>query len=273
MYRPHDLPGVEIWDVKNTRQCLSIFHEMYTICNILEFSDKGSGNWKYRQQFFDSESGDTMLMEPGEMHSTKNISTMVTYQVAQLSPHLILDAARRIGLKGIPHLKTVNLHRHPLHDAFTRFHRALQNTGASTLERESRLTHAIHLMLETCAEGSPNPLAAPPPKAMLRARDYLCTHFNKKVALDELASIAGVSRFHFLRAFQKTFNAPPHAFQNHLRIAKARELLAKGVPPAAIDVGFSDQSHLTRTFRRWLLGVTPASYANATRRGSSKEKD
>jgi AraC-like DNA-binding protein len=52
---------------------------------------------------------------------------------------------------------------------------------------------------------------------------------------------------------------PPHAFQTQLRVARARKLLREGASPAsaALEVGFTDQSHLNRHFKR-VLGITPA---------------
>jgi AraC-like DNA-binding protein len=90
--------------------------------------------------------------------------------------------------------------------------------------------------------------------------------FNESVSLDELSAVAGLSRFHLLRAFKKRFGVPPHTYQLHARIARARVLLQKGVSPAdtASSVGFADQSHFTRHFKR-ILGVTPGQYARAAR--------
>ena len=64
--------------------------------------------------------------------------------------------------------------------------------------------------------------------------------------------------FHFLRAFSRQFGITPHAYLNQVRVHQARELILRGVPiaRAAVDVGFVDQSHLTKRFKR-LLGVTP----------------
>jgi AraC-like DNA-binding protein len=55
---------------------------------------------------------------------------------------------------------------------------------------------------------------------------------------------------------------PPHAYQIQLRIARARHLLALGMPPSAVaaEVGFHDQSHFIRHFKR-VLHVTPGEFA------------
>lgn len=84
--------------------------------------------------------------------------------------------------------------------------------------------------------------------------------------LAELATAARLSRFELVRRFGKQIGQPPHAFQVNLRVARARALLVRGEPSAAVAAacGFHDQAHLTRTFRR-AVGVTPAQYARAAR--------
>src|SRR5829696_6185110 len=95
-----------------------------------------------------------------------------------------------------------------------------------------------------------------------RARDYLCAHVADHVALDELAGVAGLSKFYLLRAFHRAYGLTPHAYQMQLRLARARRLLAEGRPLSYVtyDAGFADQSHLTRRFRSF-FGFTPAQYA------------
>jgi len=86
------------------------------------------------------------------------------------------------------------------------------------------------------------------------------------VPLAELAAVAGLSRFELTRTFRAQVGLPPHAFQLDLRVARARELLAAGEPPAGVAAacGFYDQAHLTRVFRR-AVGVPPARYARSSK--------
>jgi AraC-like DNA-binding protein len=62
---------------------------------------------------------------------------------------------------------------------------------------------------------------------------------------------------------------PPHAYLTHLRIQRAKELLADGVRASAVAarVGLYDQSQLTRHFRR-IVGTTPARYGSRRQRAS-----
>ena len=85
--------------------------------------------------------------------------------------------------------------------------------------------------------------------------------FVQYEGLDDLARATGVDRFRLSRAFKAAFGLAPHAYLVQLRLAKARRLLAAGQPPAlvAMSLGFADQSHMGRWFRR-AYGLTPAHY-------------
>jgi AraC-like DNA-binding protein len=71
-----------------------------------------------------------------------------------------------------------------------------------------------------------------------------------------------VNKYHLIRAFSREVGLPPHTFQTAVRITRAQRLLKQGVPSAwiAAQLGFADQSHFIRTFRRW-RHVTPNEFA------------
>ena len=113
-----------------------------------------------------------------------------------------------------------------------------------------------------CAERPARFTQAEDKPGVKRARRYLVERFNESVTLAELAQVAGMSRFHLIRQFSKQTGLSPHAFQVHVRIERARMLLRNGFLPVevAMLVGFSDQAHLTRHFKR-IWGITPGAYA------------
>lgn len=95
-------------------------------------------------------------------------------------------------------------------------------------------------------------------------RDYIAANYHKNISIDELAALAGLSRYYFIRAFRAEYGLPPHSYVNQLRLIEARKLLASGVRLAEVASisGFYDQSHLSRLFKK-TYGVTPAKYAEA----------
>lgn len=99
------------------------------------------------------------------------------------------------------------------------------------------------------------------PRVARQARDYLHEHVYEDIGLNDLAGVCGVDRFRLTRAFKAAFGLAPHAYLIQLRLAKARHLLARGETPAQVAsvLGFADQSHLGRWFRR-AYRLTPALY-------------
>nr|WP_269137371.1 AraC family transcriptional regulator [Pseudomonas sp. PGPR40] len=93
------------------------------------------------------------------------------------------------------------------------------------------------------------------------ARDYLHAHVYEDIGLDDLAQACGIDRFRLTRAFKAAFGLAPHAYLIQLRLSKARQLLARGESPAQVAsvLGFADQSHMGRWFRR-AYQLTPADY-------------
>jgi AraC-like DNA-binding protein len=95
---------------------------------------------------------------------------------------------------------------------------------------------------------------------------YMRAHLSRHLSLDELAGVAGLSPFHFLRCFQKQYHVTPQQMLMALRLLEAKRLLALGEAPSqvAFATGLSDQAHLTHAFAQ-RYGVTPARYQRQLR--------
>ncbi|SQD78507.1 AraC family transcriptional regulator [Moritella yayanosii] len=96
---------------------------------------------------------------------------------------------------------------------------------------------------------------------LLLAKEYLDAYPEENVSLLTLATMAGLSQFHFIRQFKKVFYIAPHSYQIQMRLKKAKTLLMLGVKPVqvAIDCGFHDQSHFNRHFKK-AMGTSPSKF-------------
>ena len=106
-----------------------------------------------------------------------------------------------------------------------------------------------------------------PPRALRRVREFIDTHLEENISIQVLADIAGLSMFHFARAFKQSEGMTPHEYLVHCRVRRAKDLLTDSILPLseiALAAGFSDQSHLARRFREH-VGITPSSYRWSTR--------
>lgn len=99
--------------------------------------------------------------------------------------------------------------------------------------------------------------------ALRAVEEYIHAHLDQNFALADLADVAHLSEFHFARLFKQTTGLPPHQFVIHQRVERAKQLITAGrlsLAQVAAEVGFSDQSQLTRHFKR-LVGVTPGQFS------------
>jgi transcriptional regulator GlxA family with amidase domain len=103
------------------------------------------------------------------------------------------------------------------------------------------------------------------PRALRLALAFIEANLGERFSLDELAASAGISRFHFARLFRSTMGHSPMEYLMRLRVERSTCLLARGetsICEIAASLGFCDQSHFTRTFRR-MRGTSPRDFARA----------
>ena len=97
-----------------------------------------------------------------------------------------------------------------------------------------------------------------------RIQDYLRAHMDENPTTTDLAHAAQISPSHLIRLFGEATGLTPRRYLFELRIERAKELLSTTQMPIseiALEVGFFDQSHLNRVFKR-IHGVTPGLYRN-----------
>jgi AraC family transcriptional regulator len=98
--------------------------------------------------------------------------------------------------------------------------------------------------------------------------EFIAANFGRDLSLSEVANAAGLSPYHFARAFKRSTGMTPHHYLTGVRIERARALLASSDLPIieiCFRVGFKSQSYFTTLFRNQFC-TTPAAYRHAARR-------
>ncbi|MFM0718922.1 AraC family transcriptional regulator [Paraburkholderia strydomiana] len=233
------------------------FHEEYAIGVI----DAGCQAFTYdRGRRLDMPRGSVALIAPGVVHTGwAGIEGGWCYRMLYPTQELMRHYAKDIfGVDVLPtfHQPVVKdpclfallSHLHNCSDSLAPDPLEIQELYVAIVERALR-QHAGHLTPSTATLHT---------NALATIRDLLNDRYRESFSLDELSAIAGMSKFRLLRQFRTLYGVPPHAYLRLCRVQRARHAILRGAMLAdtASAVGFADQAHMTRVFRR-TLGFTP----------------
>lgn len=261
-WRPESPSVTGMLRVENEDRIRTTYSEHFVVVVVYEGAFDG---W-YRGCERMHVAGAIKLKEPGEVHRDLRVHAPFTIQGAAFSHEIVAEAAKSLGLRG------------PL---------CFRASGFGPNERAARLAFAMHaalvrpdvpeieratLIAETLGEilGAPNRRERAT-RAVRSARAFLHDAFADKITLDDVATCAGLDKYHLVRAFRAEVGLPPYEYLTYVRVAKARQLLERGalVAEAAHAVGFYDESQLHRHFRR-IVGITPGRFSREFRPTSPK---
>jgi transcriptional regulator GlxA family with amidase domain len=95
-----------------------------------------------------------------------------------------------------------------------------------------------------------------------RVRVFIDEHMHEQLEVADLASIAGLSRFHFIRLFRIDTGESPRKYLLRARINRAKQMLMTSelaIGDVALQLGFYDNSHFANSFRRF-FGISPSEF-------------
>ena len=101
-------------------------------------------------------------------------------------------------------------------------------------------------------------------RSLIDAKEFIDANFNQTLNIDQIATKAGISRFHFSRLFKDVFGFSPYSYYNNQRLAAACEMLNDNghISDVATRLGFSDLPSFTKAFTK-RYGMGPSDYRKA----------
>ncbi|MGG6295905.1 AraC family ligand binding domain-containing protein [Leptolyngbya sp. AN02str] len=239
-------------------------HDTFAIGVIMQ----GAEAFVYRGAQYVAPTGHVVVINPGEVHTGSAATEMGwTYRMLYPAEELLRQAATETwgGAANTPYFAEPVIWDEDLRRSLLLLHAALEHSD-SPLEQDSRMVWTLAQMVQRHAIAHRfEPSVGRESGAVQRVQRYLHDHFAQSVTLNELAAIANLSPYYFLRTFRRQTGLPPHEYLNQVRLRQAKVLLRRGwaIADVAHHAGFSDQSHLTRQFKR-MMGVTPGQYRQST---------
>lgn len=93
------------------------------------------------------------------------------------------------------------------------------------------------------------------------SKAFMEKYLFEKIELEKIASMAFMSRFHYIRIFKKVYGRSPRQYLKDLRLNKGKELLKQGLSPSQVcfDVGYDSLPTFHHAFKR-ATGYSPNQY-------------
>lgn len=257
------LAGVELLSARYIDQRFAPHvHDGYVIGMIMA----GAQRYRYRGAEHLAGSGTLVLINPDELHTGhKGTEDGWLYRAFYPDSGQITSLLAELELptQHLPAFGATLYRDQDLVNGFCQLHRLLESP-ATALQQQTAWRELVLSLLQRHAAV---PDAGKPGKehrAVGLAKELLHAQLVAPPSLEELAAAVNLSPFHFARVFRQATGMPPHTWLVQQRIARARALLQSGCLPleVAMQLGFADQSHLSRQFKQ-AYGVGPAAYRTA----------
>lgn len=260
--RIDELDGIELIRASNVKHSLSRHFHSSLCIGVIE---RGARQCFLRGTMLTPSVGQVFLINPGDVHTCNSIGDSgYSYRLLCVNNTAIRKLFHRFEdiRSGYFRFRSIIIDNKRLFRMILNLCDVLENSS-SILEKESLYLDIMTYLISSCCGISTGmePLLRKEPEAVKCIREYLEDNYADNLAANTLSRLVGLSPFYLNRVFSETVGVPPHAFQILIRIKHAQKLLSAGICPleAAMETGFIDQSHFSKTFMR-IVGMTPGQY-------------
>jgi AraC-like DNA-binding protein len=262
-------PSVDRWRVKGfeslellrglhvTEEYPRHWHEEIYLCATLD----GTSYLDCQGTSLQARPGTLAMIAPGDIHANRKITC--SFRCLLMGFEALQNAVEQFAERSIRELsfRSSLIEDQGTLGRFLKVHRSMEE-GEPDLGRDDiALSFLQELAVWHGTASIPLPRNGNEDFAIRRTKRFLDEHYAERVSLHELARLMRLSAYHLNRTFRRKIGMPPHEYQVQVRILKAKGFLRLGrsISETASLVGFVDQSHFTRHFKRF-VGVTPGKF-------------
>jgi len=234
-------------------------HDTYSLGITLN----GVQSFNYRGARRDSVPGQSIVLHPDELHDGHaGDETGFHYQMLYIEPRLVQEALgdRASSLPFVQDAVSESPRlRYSIMSSLEDLTRPLESLEIDQLV--TNLSDALLFHDPSAQKQSSCLNSASSKRAVSLARELIDAEAVRSITSSELEKCTGLERYEICRQFRRHLGTSPHRYQTFRRLTKAREKIESGykLGEVAFACGFSDQSHLTRTFKK-AYGLTPGHY-------------
>lgn len=263
-WRDPALPFLELRTIRDGRQvCYARHsHEHFSIGAITG----GCSTYLNEQMHHVVGAGDVVLMNPGEVHACNPIGDQPwSYHMLYVDTAWLAGVQRELGLGA-------NQDFHPFQSRLSqdvRLYRQLSRLVGLCRNAESTLLQKQGAVVEFfgAVQSSLQPAGRIECKQhykLQQAADYINDNYAAELSLQDISVAAALSSSYLIRAFRQRYHMTPHEYLLNCRIQRGKALLRRGhgIADVAQSLGFADQAHFQRIFKR-LVAATPGQYRQA----------
>ncbi len=233
------------------------FHEYY----VIGFIEDGERCLSCKNQEYVITKGNIILFNPGDNHGcVQNDGGTLDYRGFNISRTVMLDLAEEVtGKRALSGFSKNVIFDEEVTDYLRPLHQMVMG-GSGEFGKEEYLLLLLSLLFQRY--GQPFESCIPECREEIeKACTFMEQHYAEHIYLGQICHYAGLSKSTLLRAFTKSKGVTPYLYLQNIRIGEAKKLLEQGAAPieAALLTGFSDQSHFTNYFNRF-IGLAPGIY-------------
>lgn len=234
------------------------FHDYY----VIGFIENGQRYLLCNNKEYIINPGDITIFNPRDTHTCEQVDgKTLDYRCINIKSDIMLRTVFEItGREYLPHFTQAVLYHDEIATSLRELHLMILNKETD-FKKEELFLFLIEQLIREYSDTILAQNVIETASEIKAACDYLESNYAKTITLDYLSSLAGLSKYHFLRSFTKQKGISPYSYLETIRINNAKKLLEQGIRPieVAFQTGFNDQSHFTNFFKK-LIGLTPKQY-------------